>query len=66
MDFKNIDNETLWKMFDEVVSNYYKEATKTCGDGNKFLNSLEAKNLDELTKRYEEIGDELRKRLGIL
>lgn len=34
MNFKNIDNKTLWKMFDEVASNYYKAATMPCGDGN--------------------------------
>lgn len=65
MDFKNIDNETLWKMFDEAASNYYREAVKPCIDGNKFLNSSESKKLEQLTKRYEDIGDELRKRLEV-
>lgn len=65
MDFTNIDNDALWKMFDEAASNYYREASKPCGDGNKFLNGLESKKLEEATKRYEDIGDELRKRLDI-
>ena len=65
MDFTNMDNDTLWKMFDEAASNYYKEAAKPCGDGTKFLNSSESKKLEEITKRYEDIGDELRKRLGV-
>lgn len=64
MDLKNIDNETLWKLFDNATENYYKEATKPCGDGNAYLNS-ESKTLEELTKRYEEIGDELRSRLEV-
>lgn len=65
MDFKNIDNETLWKMFDESASDYYKEAEKPCGDGNSFLKSSDANKLEQLTKRYEDIGNELRKRLGV-
>lgn len=66
MDFKNIDNETLWKMFDKAATNYYKEAARPCKNGNKFSDSLEEKNLKEITKKYEDIGDELRKRLGVV
>lgn len=65
MDLKNINDKTLWKLFDNATENYYKEATKPCGDGNAYLNSGESKTLEELTKRYEEIGDELRSRLGV-
>lgn len=65
MDIKNIDNETLWKMFDKVSSNYYKAAAMPCIDGKVFSNSPQAKKLEELTKQFEDIGDELRTRLGI-
>lgn len=65
MDLKNIDNETLWKMFKNAEANYYREATKPCGNGNAFLSSPDAKKLEQLTKEYEIIGDELRNRLGV-
>lgn len=65
MDFKDIDNKTLWKMFDKVANDYYKAAIRPCADGNVFLKSPQAKKLEQLTKQYEAIGDELRKRLGV-
>lgn len=61
-DYSNIKTETLLEMLDTSFADYYRRATRPCADGNKFLASPEAKELERATARYEAICEELVKR----
>lgn len=61
-DYSGYTTEKLLEMLDAAFSDYYKRATRPCGDGNKFLASPEAKELELVTERYEAICAELVKR----
>lgn len=61
-DYSKYTTEKLLQLLDAAFSDYYKRATRPCGDGNKFLASQEAKALEQATERYEAICVELVKR----
>lgn len=61
-DYSKYTAEKLWEMLDTAFSDYYKRATRPCGDGNKFLASPEAEELRQATERYEAICEELVRR----
>lgn len=60
--YSHVKTETLLKKLDEAFSDYYRRATRPCGDGNTFLASPESKALERATERYEAICEELVKR----
>ena len=62
LDYSKYTTEKLLQLLDAPFSDYYKRATRPCGDGNKFLVSQEAKALEQATERYEAICAELVKR----
>ena len=62
LDYSKYTTEKLWEMLGIAFSDYYKRATRPCGDGNKFLASQEAKALEQATERYEAICAGLVKR----
>ncbi len=64
-DYSRYTTEELEKMDLAAYADYYKTATKPCGDGRDFDKSAEAKELARLTKRYEDICAELEKRRGL-
>ena len=61
-DYSGYSTEKLLEMLDTAFSDYYKRATRPCGDGNKFLASPEAKGLEQATEQYEASCEELVKR----
>lgn len=62
LDYSRYTTETLLEMLDAAFSDYYKRATRPCGDGDKFLSSPEARELERATERYEAICEELVRR----
>lgn len=58
---RDVPTETLLKMQEEAFSAYYAEATKPCGDWEPGKTFPE---LDEATKRLNEINDELERRMA--
>lgn len=65
VDYSRYTTEELEKMDLAAYADYYKAATRPCGDGRDFDKSAEAKELARLTKRYEDICEELEKRRRI-
>jgi len=62
LDYSGYTTEKLLEMLGPAFSDYYKRATRPCGDGNKFLASPEAKKLERAREQYEAICEELVKR----
>ena len=61
-DYSRYKTETLEKMCNAAFVDYYRVATRPCGDGRNFLKSPAAKRLARLKERYEAISAELGKR----
>lgn len=61
-DYSRYTTEELEKMDLAAYADYYRAATRPCGDGKDFEKSAEAKELARLTKRYEDISEELERR----
>lgn len=59
LSLSEVPTETLLKMQEEAFSDYYAEATKPCGNWTPDMTFPE---LDEATKRLNEINDELARR----
>lgn len=61
-DYSRYTMEELEKMGAAAYVDYYKAATRPCSDGRNFDQSAAAKELTQLTKRYEDISAELERR----